>query len=215
LVEDAGHAKSMEETLMPIFTAMDCIFTTAAGMVEPRTLAEAMMCRDTEKWLEAAYAELQAHVTNGTWELIQLPPSKHVISSWWVFKVKRKPDRLINKYKGRIVAQGYSQVPRIHYGEIFTSTVCMATMRTVIALAAIKDLELETVDILMAFLNGDINKEIYMKIPEGLKVDSEPALGKDPRKWVLQLLKGLYGIKQGLHIWALKLHLVLTKISFE
>ena len=93
------------------------------------------------------------------------------------------------------MAEGYSQIARIHYGEVFTSTAHMAAMHAVIALAAIEDLELKTVDISTAFLNGEIDKEIFMKIPEGLEVDREPALGEDLKRWVLQLLKGLYGIK--------------------
>jgi hypothetical protein len=88
-------------------------------------------------------------------------------------------------------------------------------MRTIIALAAIEDLELETVNVSTAFLNGDIDREIFMRIPEGLEVDGEPAPGEDPKKWVLQLLKGLYGIKQGPRIWALKLHSVLTETRFR
>jgi len=214
LAEDAGHAESAEEVIVPILAAMDYAFATV-GTAEPRTLAEARTRPDAAKWLEAAYAELHAHVTNGTWELTQLPPGKRVIGSRWVFKVKRKPDGSIDKYKGRVVAQGYSQIAGVHYGEVFASTARMAAMRTVIALAAIEDLELETVDISTAFLNGDIDREIYMKIPEGLEVDVEPAPGEDPKRWVLRLLKGLYGIKQGPRIWALKLHSVLTKIGFE
>jgi hypothetical protein len=214
LAEDANGAESTEETLVPILVAIEYAFATT-GAAEPRTLAEAMTRPDAEKWLEAAYAELQAHVMNGTWELTQLPPGRQAIGSRWVFKVKRKPDGSIDKYKGRIVAQGYSQITGVHYGEVFASTACMAAMHTVIALAATEDLELETVDISMAFLNGDIDKEIFMKIPEGLEVDGEPAPGEDPRRWVLRLLKGLYGIKQGPRIWALKLHSVLTRISFK
>ena len=93
------------------------------------------------------------------------------------------------------MAQGYSQIAGIHYGEVFASMACMAAMHAVIALAEIEDLELKTVNILTAFLNGEIDKEIFMKIPEGLEVDGEPAPGEDPKRWVLQLLKGLYGIK--------------------
>ena len=214
LAEDAGHVEDAEVDVVPIFAAIDYALATV-GTTEPRTLAEAMVCPDAAKWLEAAYAELQAHVTNGTWELAQLPPGKCAIGSWWVFKVKRKPDSSIDKYKGRVVAQGYSQIARIHYGEVFALTARMAAMRAVIAQAAIEDLELETVDISMAFLNGDIDREIFMKIPEGLEVDGEPALGEDPKRWVLRLLKGLYGIKQGPEIWVLKLHSVLTEIGFE
>ena len=213
LVEDAGCAESTEEVVVPIFAAMDYALATA-GTAEPRTLAEAMARPDAAQWLEAAYAELQARVMNGTWELAQLPPGKRAIGSRWVFKLKRKPDGSVDKYKGRIVAQGYSQIAGVHYGEVFASTARMAAMRTVIALAAIEDLELETVDISTAFLNGEIDKEIFMKVPEGLEVDGEPAPGEDPKRWVLRLLKGLYGIKQGPRIWALKLHSVLTEIGF-
>ena len=91
----------------------------------------------------------------------------------------------------------------------------MAAMRTVIALAAVEDLELDSVDVSTAFLNGDIDAEIYMKIPEGLGVEGDPAPGEDPKRWVVRLLKGLYGIKQGPRIWSLKLHSVLTSIGFE
>ena len=214
LAEHAEHAESAEVDIVPVLAAMDYALATV-GTTEPRTLAEAMTRPDAAKWLEAAYAELQAHVTNGTWELAQLPPGKRAIGSRWVFKVKRKPDGSIDKYKGRVVAQGYSQIAGIHYGEVFASTARMAAMRAVIAQAAIEDMELETVDISTAFLNGDIDREIYMKIPEGLEVDGEPAPGEDPKKWVLRLLKGLYGIKQGPRIWALKLHSVLSEIGFE
>jgi hypothetical protein len=214
LAEDAAHAESTDEVVVPILAAMDCALATS-GSTEPRTLAEAMTRPDAAKWLEAAYAELQAHVMNGTWELAQLPPGRRAIGSQWVFKLKKRPDGSIDKYKGRIVAQGYSQIARVHYGEVFASTARMAAMRTVIALAAIEDLELETVDVSTAFLNGDIDREIFMRIPEGLEVDGEPAPGEDPKKWVLRLLKGLYGIKQGPRIWALKLHSVLTEIGFE
>ena len=91
----------------------------------------------------------------------------------------------------------------------------MAAMRTVIAIAATEDLELESVDVSTAFLNGSIDAEIYMTIPNGLEVDGDPGPGEDPKCWVVRLLKGLYGIKQGPRIWALKLHSVLTGIGFE
>ncbi len=88
-------------------------------------------------------------------------------------------------------------------------------MHTVIVITATKDLELETVDISMAFLNSDIDAEVYMRIPDGLEVDGDLKAGEDLKCWVVWLLKGLYGIKQGLCIWALKLHSVLTDIGFK
>jgi hypothetical protein len=94
--------------------------------IEPKTLAEALKRPDADKWVAAALAEIEAHLQNGTWELAQLPPGRRAIGSRWVFKIKRLPDGSIDKYKGRIVAQGYSQVQGIHYNEIFASTARMA-----------------------------------------------------------------------------------------
>lgn len=144
-----------------------------------------------------------------------MPPGKRAIGLHWVFKVKHKPDGSINKYKGHIVAQGFFQVHGIHYNKVFTSTACMAAMHTFIMLAAVEDLELESVDVSMAFLNGEIDVEIYMKIPKGLSIVGDPTVGEDPKHWVVKLLKGLHSIKQGPHIWALKLHSVLLGIGFE
>ena len=88
------------------------------------------------------------------------------------------------------MAQGYSQITRIHYGEVFALTAHMAAMCTVIAQATIKDLELETVNILTTFLNGDVDREIFMKIPEGLVVDGEPARGGGPKEVGAAATKG-------------------------
>ena len=137
------------------------------------------------------------------------PPSR------WIFKIKKTPEGLIDKYKARLVAQGFSQVPGVHYGEVLASMARFAAVRTVITLAATEDLELEAVDISTAFLNRVIDKEVYMRVPDGFEVEGEPCDGKDPKCWVVCLLKGLYRIKQGPHLWALKLHSVLSVISFQ
>jgi len=211
---EANSAGSTHGFAIPLVDAVECALNTSVS-IELKTLADALKRPDADKWVAAALAEIEAHLQNGTWELVQLPPGRRAIGSRWVFKIKRLPDGSIDKYKGRIVAQGYSQVQGIHYNEIFASTARMAAMRAVLAIAAAEDLELESVDISTAFLNGDIDAEIYMKIPDGLEVEGDPWPGEDPKRWVVRLLKGLYGIKQGPRIWALKLHSVLTSIGFE
>jgi transposase InsO family protein len=211
---EANAAGPVGAFAIPLVDAVEFALSTSA-VSEPRMLEDALKQPDVDKWVVAALAEIEAHVQNGTWELAQLPPGKRAIGSQWVFKIKRLPDGSIDKYKGRIVAQGYSQIQGVHYNEVFASTARMAAMRAVIAIAATEDLELESVDISTAFLNGEIDAEIYMKIPEGLEIDGEPRPGENPRRWVVRLLKGLYGIKQGPRIWALRLHSVLTSIGFE
>ena len=217
LAEDAFAVTadpSPDDICIPLLDAVECVFSTTTEL-EPRSLAEALKRPDADKWVGAALKEIDAHLQNGTWELAQLPHGKRAIGCRWVFKIKRTPEGLVEKYKGRLVAQGFSQVPGVHYGEIFASTARFAAVRAVIALAAAEDLELEAVDVSTAFLNGEIDKELYMRIPEGFVVEGEPCDGEDPRRWVVRLLKGLYGIKQGPHLWALKLHSVLVSIGFE
>ncbi|CAG7846893.1 Retrovirus-related Pol polyprotein from transposon TNT 1-94 Includes: RecName: Full=Protease; Includes: RecName: Full=Reverse transcriptase; Includes: RecName: Full=Endonuclease [Serendipita indica DSM 11827] len=115
-----------------------------------------------------------------------------------------------NKYKGRIVAKGYAQREGIDYTETFAPTARFGALRTIIALAALEDWELESVDISTAFLNGEIDAEVYMRKPEGVEFE-----GYEGTSWVLQLLKGLYGIKQGPRIWSVKLHTVLSEIGLK
>ncbi|PFH45436.1 hypothetical protein AMATHDRAFT_51659 [Amanita thiersii Skay4041] len=59
---------------------------------EPSTYAEALRSPNAKEWKEAALEEMNAHVKNGTWDIVELPPGKKVIGSKWVFKVKHNAD---------------------------------------------------------------------------------------------------------------------------
>ena len=107
--------------------------------------------------------------------------SCHLESSKWILKIKRTPEGLVDKYEARLVAQGFSQILGVHYGGVFASTARFAAVRTVIALAVSKDLELESVGISTAFSNGAIDKEVYMRLPDGFEVEGEPR--DDPKRW--------------------------------
>jgi hypothetical protein len=194
---------------IPIVDGIECALNTSTA-IEPKTLAEALRRPDGDKYLDSAIAEIKAHLENGTWELARLPQGKRAIGSRWVFKIKRKADGSIDKYKGRIVAKGYAQREGVDYTETFAPTARFGALRTVIALAAMEDWELESVDISTAFLNGEIDAEVYMHKPEGVEFP-----GFEGSEWVLRLLKGLYGIKQGPRIWSQKLHTALTSIGFQ
>jgi hypothetical protein len=194
---------------IPVVDGIECALNTSVT-IEPNTLAEAMRRPDGDKYLTSAIDEVKAHLENGTWKLARLPEGKRAIGSRWVFKIKRNSDGSIDKYKGRIVAKGYAQREGIDYTETFAPTARFGALRTVIALAALEDWELESEDISTAFLNGDIEAEVHMQKPEGVEFP-----GFEGSEWVLRLLKGLYGIKQGPRIWSVKLHSALTEIGFK
>ena len=128
------------------------------------------------------------HHSNGTWDLVELPPGEKTIGTKWVFRIKRKADGSIERFKARLVAQGFSQRPGFDYLETYASTLRSATIRLILALAAIEDLHLRSVDISHAFVQSDIDAVVYLRQANGFQV-------KGPN-WVYRLNKSLYGLKQ-------------------
>ncbi|KAG8951326.1 hypothetical protein FRC04_006566, partial [Tulasnella sp. 424] len=189
--------------------AAERAFKVAADNTEPRSFREAMLQPDKEKWFEAAMTEIQAHINNGTWELVQLPPDRKAIGSRWVFKVKRDAKGEIERYKGRLVAQGFSQRPGIDFHEVFAPTMRWGALQTIFALAAIEDMEIESIDISNAYLNRVLpeGEVVYMRQPEGFQ--------QKDNEWVCRLKKGLYGLKQSGRLWYQRLGDELEKLGFK
>ena len=103
--------------------------------------------------------------------------------------------------KATIVAKGYSQVKGVDYYETWAPTPRPATTRMLLHLAAALDLEIHTMDVDQAFLQGDLEEEIYMEPPPGI-----PTSGPD---MVWKLHKPLYGLKQCPRQWYGKLKCIL------
>ena len=106
---------------------------------------------DAGEWYAAAQDEFQALLDNGTFEPVQLPSGRKAIGCRWVFKLKRKADGSVDKYKAILVAKGFSQRPGLDFGQVFAPTARLAALRGIFALAAIEDLELYSVDVSNAF----------------------------------------------------------------
>ncbi len=94
--------------------------------------------------------------------------------------------------EARIVTKGCRQVHWVDYGETYAPVVRFRSIRVMLATVAIQDLELHKMDLVTAFLHGDLDKNMYMEVPDGFKDHSHPNL-------VCKLLKALYGFKQ-LHV---------------
>jgi hypothetical protein len=167
------------------------IALSTVSNAEPLSYSEALRRPDAEQWKHAALEELNAHSTNGTWKLVPRPAGKKVIGSKWVFKVKHNADGSIECYKGRVVAKGYNQRPGFDYIEIFAPTVRMPTIRVVLAISAFHDYHLRSIDISHAYLNGEMDCDVYMEQPEGF------AEG-DPRQTRLHVSTALHQDVAGL-----------------
>ncbi|MCO5567572.1 hypothetical protein L7F22_021266 [Adiantum nelumboides] len=111
--------------------------------------------------------EMDALVKNETWDLVCLPSGKKAIGSKWVYKVKCKSDGSVERYKAKLVAKGYAQTKGLDYDETFSYVAKMTTVRLVIAMASMFGWKLRQMNVNNAFLNGDLEEEVYMIQPEG------------------------------------------------
>ncbi|CAM8893378.1 unnamed protein product [Rhodiola kirilowii] len=139
--------------------------------------------------------ELEALQKNSTWELVDKPVGKKTVGCRWVFNVKLNADGTVDRYKARLVAKGYTQRYGVDYEETFAPVAKINTVRILISLASNKDWPLYQLDVKNAFLNGDLEEEVYMDMPPGVNYDQ-----KDVGK-VCFLKKALYGLKQSPRAW--------------
>ena len=145
------------------------LFTSGAEKAEPSTYRQAMKRPDADEWQKAAEEEMEAHARNRTWDIVPLPEGCKAIGSRWVFKVKHNTDGSVERYKARLVAKGFSQRPGFDYFETFAPTAKFAAIRAILALSALEDFHLRSVDISHAFINGDLDTVVYMEQSEGFE----------------------------------------------
>ena len=174
---------------------------------EPLTFQQAVSSPMKAKWKEATEKEMRSLVENDVWELVQPPVNRKIVGSKWVFKVKHDGDGRVERYKARLVAQGYTQQRGADYDETFSPVVRMESLRTVIGLAARNGLKLHQLDVTTAFLNGRLQEEVYMHQPEGFVAQGQEHL-------VCKLNRSLYGLKQSPRCWNSTLDNYLKKIGF-
>ena len=174
------------------------------GIDDPVTYEQA--ARDNV-WKEAMHNEIEAIERNKTWVLTSLPRGHKAIDLKWVFKVKKDTNGEIVKHKARLVAKGYVQKYGIDYEEVFAPVTRMETVRLLLALAAKNDWEVHHLDVKSAFLNGELEEEVYVSQPKGyVKAGQETK--------VYRLLKALYGLRQAPRAWYAQLNKCLLRLGF-
>ncbi|KAI7159413.1 hypothetical protein KC324_g13609 [Hortaea werneckii] len=159
----------------------------------PKTYEEAT--NDAEwgqLWKEAVDAEIRALAGNGTWKYVVPPKHANIVTSKWVFTVKYAISGMIEKFKARLVARGFSQKYGIDFEDTFAPTVRHDTLRLFMAVVCKEDLECHQIDVNNAFTESTLVEDIFMKPPPGVST---------PPGMVLQLQKSLYGLKQAARDW--------------
>nr|AAN64998.1 Putative gag-pol polyprotein [Oryza sativa Japonica Group]ABF95728.1 retrotransposon protein, putative, Ty1-copia subclass [Oryza sativa Japonica Group] len=162
---------------------------------------------DADYWKEAVRSEMDSIIANGTWEVTERPYGCKPVGCKWVFKKKLRPDGTIEKYKARLVAKGYTQKEGEDFFDTYSPVARLTTIRVLLSLAASHGLLVHQMDVKTAFLNGELDEEIYMDQPDGFVVEGQE--GK-----VCKLLKSLYGLKQAPKQWHEKFDKTLTSAGF-
>lgn len=162
---------------------------------EPSSYSEAISCDNSSKWLVAMNDEFESLQKNSTWKLVELPAGKKPLKCKWIYKKKEcisgvEPAR----FKAHLVVKGFEQREDIDFNEVFSPVVRHTSIRVMLAIVALFDLELEQLDVKTAFLHGDLDEEIYMTQPEGFSAPGQEHL-------VCHLQKSLYGLKQAPRQW--------------
>ena len=135
---------------------------------------------------------------NETWEMVDLPEGKNAIGLKWVFKTKFVVVGSIQRHKARLVPKGYAQEYGVDFEETFSPVAQFETVRLVLALVAQFQWLVYHFDIKLAFLNGELQEEVYVAQPEGFIKEGDETK-------VYKLKKTLYGLKQAPRAWYSKI----------
>ncbi|RZB91539.1 Retrovirus-related Pol polyprotein from transposon TNT 1-94 [Glycine soja] len=175
---------------------------------DPSNLQEVLSSLDADLWQEAITDEMDSLESNKTWHLVDLPSGCKPIGCKWILKKKLKPDGTVDKYKARLVAKGFRQRENVDFFDTFSLVTRIKPIRVLISLAAIHSLVVHQMDVKTAFLNDELEEEIYMEQPEGVVIH-----GQEDK--VCKLDKSLYGLKQAPKQWHEKFDNLIVSNGFK
>ena len=158
---------------------------SAEVVPEPTTMREALSSPESERWHESTQAEFDSLKDHDNWDLCELLPGRKLIGSKWVFKVKYGESGKIDRFKCRVVAQGFSQIPGTDYSETFAPVARFGTIRTMLAIGVQRGMNIQQMEVTTAFLNGNLTEDLFMAQPSGFDAKGSKTL-------VCRLKKSLY-----------------------
>jgi hypothetical protein len=148
--------------------------------------------------------EWQNLIANNTWEVCDLPKGTKAVNTIWTFKTKYNADNTIDKEKCRVVVDGRQQTLGIDYTKTFSPTANTTTVRILCALMLSLDFHVKHIDVTAAYLNADINDEVYIQLPSS---------HAGPHVFA-KLKKSMYGLKQAAREWNKHLSTALLEFGF-
>ena len=146
-----------------LFRSNFCEHQAHISMVEPQKVFEDLEDPD---WLDAMHEELNNLERCKVWKLVERPKEcRNVIGTKWIFKNKQDESGIVVRNKARLVAQGYSQVEGIDYGETYAPVARLESIHILLAYSTHHNFKLQQMDVKSAFLYGPLKEEVYVKQP--------------------------------------------------
>jgi hypothetical protein len=177
----------------------------------PQTYQEAMRCEDASEWKKSIQEEHQSLKQHQTFKIVPRTNNMKIIKAKYVFKIKQDEEGKPVRFKTRLVAKGYTQTQGIDFFETFAPTLRHDSLRFLLSMAAQNNFVVQHLDVQTAFLNGELQEEIFMEVPEALAED----LKIDRKKVVLKLNKSIYGLKQASRVWNEKFSSTIKAMGYQ
>jgi hypothetical protein len=176
-------------------TIHHAVLNVVAGDNDTYTLRDMLKQDDKSSFISAMMKEVQDHESRNHWTVLPrsvIPSGTKTILAVWSFKRKRYPDGRILKHKARLCAHGGMQTWGVNYWETYAPVVNWMSIRTLMALSILHDLETRSIDFVLAFPQAPLDVDIYMEPPYGFDIDGK-------KDFILKLNKNLYGLKNASH----------------
>ena len=159
------------------------------------------------QWQGAMNEEIDALQENAVFEEVILPVGRKALPMKWVYRLKRDEVGNVSRFKARVVAKGFMQREGVDFGELYAPVSKHTTLRALLSTAAARGYFVSQVDVKTAFLNGELDEEIFVEVPEGVSAQKPGAV------WKLRM--ALYGLKQAPRQWHKRLSEKLLSMGFR
>ncbi|KAM1415115.1 hypothetical protein ACFX2I_006811 [Malus domestica] len=209
----AGNVRRSQRTrkinVLPDFVYLNEAEFSLGDEDDLATYHQAITSMRASLWHQAMEEEIDSMLKNKVWSLVPKPAGvTKTVGCKWVFKTKRNSQGNIDKHKARLVGKGFTEREGIDYNETFSPVSTKDSMRVILALTAHFDLELHQMDVKTAFLNGDLEEDIYMHQPPGF-------VERGKESMIHKLNKSIYGLKQASRQWNKKFDHVMSSFGFR
>nr|KAJ0227737.1 hypothetical protein LSAT_V11C100025710 [Lactuca sativa] len=168
-----------------------CMYVNFVSMILPDKVHTTLQDAD---WIKAMQEELNEFERHKVWTLVPRPSGKTITGTHWVYRNKVDKDGIITRNKARLVAQGFTQIESIDYGETFAPVARIEAIRLFLAYASYMNFIVYQMDVKTPFLHGVLEEEVFLNQPPGF-------VDKDHPDYVYRLDKAVYGLKQAPRAW--------------